>query len=79
MPTLSEYLQIKQAAAYLGVCPKTLRNWEAAGKIIVHRHPVNNYRLFKRLDLEQILSRIAESRTQLSRSGNARFRSAKPR
>lgn len=79
MPTLSEYLQIKQAAAYLGVCPKTLRNWEAAGKIIVHRHPVNNYRLFKRSDLEGMLSEIAESRTLLSKPGNARFRSAMPR
>ena len=57
MPKLSEYLQIKDAAEYLGVCEKTLRNWEASDKIIVHRHPVNNYRLYKRSDLDKLLKK----------------------
>ena len=30
MPKLGEYLQIKEAAEYLGVCRETLRNWETA-------------------------------------------------
>jgi MerR family transcriptional regulator, copper efflux regulator len=58
MPELGEYLRIKQAAEYLGVCQNTLRNWEAAGKISVLRHPVNNYRLFKVSDLEGLLASI---------------------
>ena len=55
MPKLDEYLRIKQAAEYLGVARNTLRNWEAAGKIPVHRHPVNGYRLFLVSDLDELL------------------------
>ena len=55
MPTLGDYLQIRDAAKYLGVCQNTLRNWEMAGKIPVRRHPVNNYRLYKRSDLDRLL------------------------
>ena len=55
MQKLADYYHIKKAAEYLGVCQNTLRNWEAVGKIQVHRHPVNNYRLFKVSDLEKLL------------------------
>lgn len=55
MNKLGEYLQIKDAAKYLGVCHNTLRNWEASGKIPVHRHPVNNYRLFRIKDLDAMV------------------------
>ena len=40
---LRDYLRISEAAEYLGVSPNTLRNWERAGKILAHRHPVNRY------------------------------------
>ena len=62
MPKLDEYLRIKQAAEYLGVARNTLRNWEAAGKIPVHRHPVNNYRLFRIVDLDKLLREAEQSR-----------------
>jgi len=55
MLKLDGYLRIKEAAAYVGVCPNTLRNWETAGKIPVRRHPANNYRLFKIRDLDRLL------------------------
>jgi len=58
MPRLDEYVTIKQAAEYLGVAPNSLRNWDAAGKIPVYRHPENNYRLFKVADLKRLLRRI---------------------
>ncbi|MHC4177105.1 MAG: helix-turn-helix domain-containing protein [Planctomycetota bacterium] len=61
MPTLAEYLRIKEAAEFVGVCQNTLRNWEAAGKIAVRRHPLNNYRLFKVSDLEQLLEKTERS------------------
>jgi hypothetical protein len=32
--------------------------WGAAGKIPEYRHPVNNYRLYKRTELERIMSRM---------------------
>jgi MerR family transcriptional regulator, copper efflux regulator len=61
MPKLGEYLQIKEAAAYLGVCLNTLRNWELTGKIPVHRHPLNNYRLFKIKDLDALIRKVERS------------------
>ena len=59
MTKLRDFLRISEAAEYLGVSPNTLRNWERAGKIEAHRHPVNQYRLFKREDLAAVL-RLAE-------------------
>ena len=55
---LSDYMQIKEAAALLGVAPNTLRNWDRTGKIRVYRHPVNNYRLYKKADLQRLLASI---------------------
>ena len=53
MAKLRDYLRISEAAEYLGVSPNTLRNWERAGKIVAHRHPVNRYRLFRQQDLDR--------------------------
>jgi DNA (cytosine-5)-methyltransferase 1 len=55
---LRDYLRISEAAEYLGVAPNTLRNWERAGKIVVQRHPVNRYRLFRRQDLDSLLHQV---------------------
>lgn len=63
---LDEYMQIKAAAALLGVSVNTLRNWERAGKIPTYRHPVNGYRLYKKSDLEAMLAAIARSDTPTS-------------
>jgi excisionase family DNA binding protein len=52
---LSDYLRISEAAEYLGVSPNTLRNWVNAGKVAAIRHPVNDYRLFTREDLDALL------------------------
>lgn len=57
---LSDYLRVSEAAEYLGVSPNTLRNWERAGKIVAHRHPVNSYRLFKREELDALLKQVQE-------------------
>lgn len=62
MAKLSDYLRIAEAAGYLGVSPNTLRNWENAGKIVAHRHPMNSYRLFKKEDLDALLKRVQKSR-----------------
>ena len=55
MPKLDDYLKIAEAAEHLGICPNTLRNWGVTGKIAEHRHPVNNYRLYKKADLDRLL------------------------
>ena len=58
MAKLRDFLRISEAAEYLGVSPNTLRNWERAGKIVAHRHPVNRYRLFRQQDLDALLSQV---------------------
>ena len=71
MVKLSDFLRISEAAEYLGVSPNTLRNWENAGKIAAHRHPVNDYRLFKKEDLDALLEMLDEP--------DHRSQSSKPR
>ena len=56
MTKLNDFLRVSDAAEYLGVSPNTLRNWENAGKIVAHRHPVNGYRLFKQEELDDLLT-----------------------
>lgn len=58
MDKLRDYLRISEAAEYLGVSSNTLRNWEKAGKIVAHRHPINKYRLFKREELDELLRQV---------------------
>ncbi len=58
MATRDEFVRVKEAAELLGVCTNTVRTWGVAGKIPEHRHPINNYRLYKRKDLERILSEM---------------------
>lgn len=61
MLKLDGYLRVKEAAKYLGVSPNTLRNWGRDGRIEEHRHPVNNYRLYRRTDLDRLLKETAKS------------------
>jgi excisionase family DNA binding protein len=57
------YLRVQEAAKLLGVSPNTVRAWGAAGKIPEYRHPVNNYRLFRRSDLERLIAQVEQSQT----------------
>ena len=58
MRKLHEYLRIKDAAEFLGVSPNTLRNWGREAKLPEFRHPVNNYRLYRKSDLERLLRKV---------------------
>ena len=71
MDRLDGYLRIREAAAFLGVAPNTLRNWGREEKIPEFRHPVINYRLYRRGDLEAILRRITQPGWR-SRNGRKR-------
>ena len=59
MERLDGYLRIREAAEFLGVSPNTLRNWGCEDKIPEFRHPVNNYRLYRRTDLEAVLRQVS--------------------
>lgn len=58
MTTTDEFLLVKQAAELLGVSANTVRAWALSGKLQEYRHPVNNYRLFKRDDVEALYEQI---------------------
>jgi DNA (cytosine-5)-methyltransferase 1 len=60
VPALNEFVTVSDAAKYLGVSANTLRNWGREGKVPEHRHPINNYRLFKMSDLEQVRAKLAQ-------------------
>ena len=61
MQKFDGYLRIAEAAELLGVSVNTLRNWGKAGKITEHRHPINNYRLYKKTDLQNLLRELEQS------------------
>ena len=61
MDKFSDYLNIRKAAEYLGVHINTLMNWEKQKKIKVYRCPQNNYRMYKKEDLDQLLEQMANS------------------
>jgi excisionase family DNA binding protein len=67
MGKLREYMTVKEAAAYLGVAPNTLRNWSESGKLAVHRNPMNGYRLFKISDLERLVRQVEKSASKPQR------------
>lgn len=58
---LDEYFTVGNAAKFLGVSTTTLRNWDKAGKLMAYRHPINNYRLYKKKDLENLLNKVTQN------------------
>lgn len=65
-------IRVKEAAELLEVSPNTIRAWGASGKIPEYRHPVNNYRLYKRNELEGLMKRLDESRKSMKASKRKR-------
>ena len=62
MANFKEYLTVKDTAEFLGVAIMTLHRWDAAGKLKATRHPINNYRLYKRSDLKKLLQKLTKTR-----------------
>jgi MerR family transcriptional regulator, copper efflux regulator len=52
------YITVNEASKLLGVTPLTLRNWDNAGKLVALRNPLNNYRIYKKEDIDMFLRRI---------------------
>lgn len=53
-----DFIQIKEAAEILGVSKLTLRNWDKSGKLIAYRHPINNYRVYKNEEIQNLIKKI---------------------
>ena len=57
-----KYLTVQEVARHLGVTPLTIRNWDAKGKLVAYRNPLNNYRMYKVEDVEAVIRSIELSR-----------------
>jgi excisionase family DNA binding protein len=55
---VGDFLTVSETAKALSVSPNTVRAWGANGRLEEYRHPVNNYRLFKRTDVVRLKSLI---------------------
>ena len=58
MTNLNGFMTVKEAAKLLGISAMTLRRWDNGRKLKAKRHPINNYRLYSRKELEVILKEI---------------------
>ena len=58
---MNKYITIKDASHILGMSKITLRNWDKSGKLKAHRHPFNNYRVYKIEDIDKVLEMIESS------------------
>lgn len=54
-PNLKDLLSISEAAKMVGVSPATLRRWDRSGKLKAIKHPISNFRLYRREDLQAFL------------------------
>jgi len=50
--TSQEYYTIAEISNILGVSKETLRRWDASGKLVPIRHPINKYRVYHKSQLE---------------------------
>lgn len=66
----NEFLTIKDAAKMLGVTALTLRNWDSSGKFTASRHPINNYRVYRRSEVEMLLEDIKQKRWTMKKPKN---------
>ena len=53
------FLTIGEAASLLQVSEMTLRRWDKAGKFKARRHPINDFRVYSRADVERLRKQIA--------------------
>lgn len=49
---MQDYYSIGEAAEKIGVSKETLRRWDNSGKFPSERHPINNYRVYKKERIE---------------------------
>jgi len=49
---------VKEAAKLFGVSTQTIRRWDDMGKLKAVRHPINNYRLYRLIDLQKITKKL---------------------
>lgn len=51
---MNDLLTVAQVADMLSVSKQTVRGWDKRGKLTAERHPINNYRVYRRNAIEKI-------------------------
>ncbi len=51
---------VKKVAEIMGVSVQTVIRWDKKGKLKAARHPMNNYRLYRLVDLQNIAKKVGE-------------------
>lgn len=64
---MREYLTIRETANLVGVSPQTLRNWEKQGELVPYRNPINNYRMYKVIQIETFIEDMRNERLSRGR------------
>lgn len=59
-----KYLSVKEVSKLIGVTPLTVRNWDKKGALVAYRNPVNNYRMYRIQDVEDLLKEIENPRSR---------------
>ena len=57
---IKELMNISEAAKYMNVSVSTIRRWDDLNKLKSIRHPINNYRMYRVKDLDEILDQLQE-------------------
>lgn len=58
MLKMNEYLKIKQASKFLGLCVSTLIKMDRDGILVAYRMPGSKYRLYTQEQLQNFLNSI---------------------
>lgn len=56
----NELVTIKEAAELFGVSIQTMRRWDKKDKLKPVRHPMNNYRLYKLVQIKKLMEKIKD-------------------
>ncbi len=59
-PDKQSMLTISEAAELLRVSQVTLRRWDASGRFKARRHPINDYRMYPRTEVERLRKQIEQ-------------------
>ncbi|WP_083750306.1 DNA methyltransferase [Rhodohalobacter halophilus] len=67
---MQDYYTIGEAADKLNVSKETLRRWDNSGKFSSERHPINNYRVYSKEQIEEFsVSEPNVSYSEISKNG----------
>lgn len=53
-------ITVKQAANLFDVSIQTIRRWDKAGKLKAQRHPMNDYRLYREVEIKKLVELIGK-------------------